>query len=461
MSSFILSPSIYTLFKAIYSKMDTLPVELLQQILQHLPLASLKCMRQTSKFWSTLGQPYLLLPTFRTLPHRPSTLHLQEIAHHPFYSSQIKTINFNHGEVNEYSGRHNSYFLHYLMVPEERLTQQHITWDAYSSYRQLTDQYLPQSCDEEVLTDIFSRLPNLNSLSISLMTCPFPPPPQNPNLNSNSNSNPGSKTTNPDLLPEIWAFPSTRLLPRVATVERMTSLTSAISANISTLSISTLSHDRLPFELFFQNASKMDKIAPAFTHLTSLTLYIDYSDLPNDTHATAAFRGLGRCLRAAIGLKVLELAFRGRRKVDVRPLLEDLVEDGFLWEGLERVQFEGVITTADDLGAFLVRHKASLRVVTLGGEGVRAKRQPVNGGMFLEGGSWRALVERLGKEMGECEVFMWGDCKGLESGERWVLEEKREAEEVVGANDAEAMGMQHEVVVNYDDAIYILTDDVG
>ncbi|KAH6714546.1 hypothetical protein BKA61DRAFT_723306 [Leptodontidium sp. MPI-SDFR-AT-0119] len=325
--------------------METLPNELRRAILTHLPISDLKSIRQTSKSWALLGQEYLLSPIFRTLPHRPDTLHLKGISSHPAFNHRIQVIHFNHGEVNEYSGRHNSYFLQYLM-------------EAYEYFKQLTQKYLPTSCDEDTLTGIFAKLPNLTTLEVSLIRCPF------------TNSDPKV----PDLLTNIWNFPSTRLLPRVATVERMTSILHAVSANSSALSITTISHDRLPFEFFFQNPKKMAVISSAFKNLTSLTLLLEYSDLPNDTHATQAFFNLAKCLRAASLLRDLSLRFQGRRKIDIAPLLATFAEDEFAFHDLSTLQLQGMITSETSLLDFLVRQKASLTKVTLGGEGVKAVR---------------------------------------------------------------------------------------
>ncbi|KAH9222000.1 hypothetical protein DL95DRAFT_354752 [Leptodontidium sp. 2 PMI_412] len=423
--------------------METLPNELRRAILEHLPLEDLKNIRQTSKSWGLLGQEYLLVPEFRTLPHRPDTLHLKGISSHPAYAPRIQSIHFNHGEVNEYSGRHNSYFLQYLMVPEERLTQQHVTWDAYAHFKKLTDKFLPSSCDEDTLTDIFAHLPNLTSLKISLMLCPFITPDV------------------PDLLANIWVFPSTRLLPRVATVERMSSILNAVAANSATLSINTLSHDRLPFEFFFQNQNKIAVISSAFKNLTTLTLLMDYSDLPNNTHSNTTFSNLSKCLRTAPLLQNLSLAFQGRRKVDIAPLLSSFAVDEYTFQHLSTLQFQGMVTTEDDLYDFLVRHKSSLTHVTIGGEGVKQVRNPPNGGVYLDLGSWKGLVGRLNEEfeinkVNGCAVFLQGDLKGLNSGEMWVFERPVEAEDAVGAEifDVFPHGIMEEDVEDAGDAAW-------
>ncbi|KAH7391499.1 hypothetical protein BKA64DRAFT_106460 [Cadophora sp. MPI-SDFR-AT-0126] len=422
--------------------METLPNELRRVILWHLPVQDLKSIRRTSKSWAILGQEYLLAPIFRTLPHRPDTLHLKGISTHPAFNHRIHAIHFNHGEVNEYSGRHNSYFLQYLMVPEERLTQQYAAWEAYEHFKQLTNTYLPTSCDEDTLTEIFANLPNLTTLKINLMLCPFIK--WDPRV--------------PDLLANIWIFPSTRLLPRVATVERMSSIMNAIAANSATLSITSFSHDRLPFEFFFQNQRKMALISSAFRNLTTLVLLLEYSDLPNDTHATQAFTNLGKCLRSAPLLKHLSLGFQGRRKVDIAPLLASFAADEYTFPHLSTLQLQGMISTETDLCGFLIRQKPTLTLVTIGGEGVKAVRQPANGGIFLDTGSWKGFVSRLSEDLdldkaGACVVFLQGDLKGLESGERWVFEKAVEAREAVGEErHEEGLGDGELIIMDESDA---------
>lgn len=425
--------------------MEHLPIELRRAILQHLPLRDLKRIRLASKHWALLGEDYLMPSSFTSLPHRPDTARLHNIALHPTYARQIQSLTLNHGEVSEYSARHNSYFLQYLMEPEARLEQQYQMWEAYAIFRQLKEKYLPGSCDEALLTDIFSRLPNLREINVTLMTCPFP------------RGDPRSQ----HVLKDIWAFPSTRLLNRVATVERMTSVLRAVSANAATLQLSSLAHDRLPFEFFAQprshiaqtHESKLQPIASVFVNLTSVSLALEYSDMPNNMHADLAFANLARCLRNAPLLQRLELAMLGRRKIDIQPLLDAFSsssadsssspssvssssseEGAHVFRCLELVALQGVLSTEEALGSFLVQQGGNGRLasVQLGGEGVRSVRQPCCGGVVLEQGSWAGLAARLAREMRGVDVRVQGDCRGLESGERWDLEGALAIAEVVG-----------------------------
>ncbi|KAK6579793.1 hypothetical protein PZA11_007501 [Diplocarpon coronariae] len=385
-------------------RMQDLPVELRRAILQRLPLAELKNTRLACKSLALLGEDYLIPSLFTSLPHLPDTQRLECISQNPKYANSVRQLVLNHGEVNEYSARHNSYFLQYLMEPEARLEQQHLTWSAYTHFKTLKETHLPASCDPSRLIPIFARLSRLTSISITLMSCPFPA--RHPNT--------------PHLLPEIWSFPSTRLLNRVATVERASAVLSSVS--VSSLAIASFKHDRLPFEFFVQKPALMETFRSAFRALGTLELALEYSDMPNNMHADLAFSNLGKCIQAAPLLQHLEIAMLGRRKIDIRPLLSLLAERDAGLQYLESFKLQGVITTEDSLSEFLLSLGSSLARAHLGGEGVRSSRQPSNGGVFLESGRWSSLAGRLGTEMAGVEVWVQGDLKELESGQIWIFD---------------------------------------
>jgi hypothetical protein len=53
---------------------------------------------------------------------------------------------------------------------------------------------------------------------------------------------------------------------------------------------------------------------------------------------------------------------------------------------------------------------------------LRARHQPPNGGVHLQEGSFKELFTRLKSEMRLERLDVMGDLVGLESGERWVLD---------------------------------------
>jgi len=383
--------------------MEQLPVELRRAIISHIDVPTLKKLRLTSKAWAELGEEYLISPTFTTFPHRPDTFRLLALADHPKFSYRIQEIDFNHGEVNEYHARHNTYFMLYTRDPEARIEEMASCWNSYALIREQKDQFLPNSCNRECLTHIFRQLPNLRTIRISLMANPF-------------------QEDHPELLQDLWSVPSTRHLPRVATTERCTNILAALAANSSTISIKNLFHDRLPFEFFAQKESTMSLFAPVLECLTTLDLAIDYSDMPNNLHAAGAFENLATLLRAASSLQTLSLAFQGRRKVDILPLLTSFINHNYIFDVLKHLTLKGIIATEIGLGDFLVRQKNSLKRVHLGGVGVRGKHQPPNGGVHLSTGTFRGLFTRIRSDMKLESLRVQGDMIGLESHERWILE---------------------------------------
>lgn len=305
--------------------------------------------------------------------------------------------------MNEYHARHNTYFMLYTRDPEARVAEMNSCWNAYALIREKKDQYLPISCERESLMRVFGGLSNLRVVEVSLMENPF-------------------QEEHPELLRELWTMPSTRNLPRAATTERFTNILAALGANSSTVRIKTLSHDRLPFEFFVQKESTMSLFSPVFESLTTLTLAMDYSDMPNNLHFEQAFQSLAKQLRTASSLQTLDLSFQGRRKIDISPLLSSFQAHNYIFLDLANLTLRGIITTQIGLGDFLVQQKNSLRHVHLGGNGVRGKHQPPNGGVHLSEGNFRGLFARMRCDMKLESLSVQGDLVGLESGERWVLE---------------------------------------
>jgi hypothetical protein len=387
----------------VFSLMEHLPIELRRAVIRQVDIPSLKSLRLTSKAWADLGEEYLISSVFTSLPHCPDIPRLQALSQHSSFKHRVRSLILNHGELNEYHARHNTYFLQYMREPESRLEAQTSAWGTYTQIKEEKERYLPTSCETNTLTTIFGRLPNLMSIEVTLTTCPF------------------EEEGHPELLKDIWRIPSSRLLPRVATTERFTNVLTAISSNVSTIRIENLSHDRLPFEFFAQKAIVNSLLSTAFQSLTTLKLAIDYSDMPNNLHSPQAFQNLSHCLRAAASLQCLDFAFEGRKKIDISPLLSSFKEADHRFSSLVELTLKGIISTEIELGGFLTAQE-SLKILQLGGLGVRAPHQPSNGGLHLKEGSFRGLFGRLRTGLDLKELRIQGDLVAVESGERWVLD---------------------------------------
>lgn len=374
-------------------------------------LSTVKALRLTSKLWADLGESYLIPPTFFSLSYRDDIHRLNSLSKHPRLRYKVETLKFQHGEINEYHARHNTYFLNYMQDPDIRLEAQSSTWNTYGELRARKERYLPGACDGEILLATLGHLPNLKSIEFSLMTYPF------------------QEDDHPEMLREIWNIPSTRLMPRVATTERFTNLISAVASNTDTLSITNLSHDRLPFEFFAQRPSSIIHMSEAFASLTTLNLDIDYSDMPNNLHSTQAFQNLGLCLNAASQLRSLSLQFFARRKIDISNLLAFFRTTNEVLLHLEHLSLRGIAATEEDLGNFLVKQK-SLKSLQLGGLGLKTRHQPPNGGVHLSEGSFRDLFARVKNSLHLESLKLQGDLVGQMSGERWVFDKPEDEKDL-------------------------------
>jgi hypothetical protein len=166
--------------------MEELPIELRRSVLQHVDLTSIKNLRLTSKPWAELGEEYLLSPVFNVFACRPDFNRLHLIAEKEKFKYRIQSLHFNHAEVNEYHARHNTYFLQYIRDPETRVETQTSTWHTYMELKEEIESHLQIFSSTDDLEWIFSRLPNLKSIEVSLMQCPFP------------------EEHHPELLKDIW-----------------------------------------------------------------------------------------------------------------------------------------------------------------------------------------------------------------------------------------------------------------
>lgn len=390
--------------------MDKLPSELCRAIIEQIDGPTLKNLRLVSKPWAVLGEEYLISPEFTTLPHRPDSARLKSLSEHPKFSYRIQEIYFNHAEVNEYHARHNTYYTLYMRDPETRTIESTSGWHAYYQIKADKDLHLPESCNKDFLQDVFKCLPNLRSISVTLMTCPF-------------------EEKHPELLKSLWAMPSTRHLPRVATTERFTNILLAVASNVSMISLKSLSHDRIPFEFFTQKQTLMSQFSTVFESLTTLDLAMDYSDMPNNLHVEEAFDGLSSLLRSTTSLQSLSVSFQAQRKIDITLLLESLKSNNYVFHALKHFTLTGVITTERDLSYFLLGHKSSLTNVRLGGPGIKYRYSKPNGGVHLSSGSFKGLFERLNEmKLDKHGLLLLGDIVGIESREKWVLEEPVEQE---------------------------------
>jgi hypothetical protein len=351
--------------------MEHLPLELRQQIIQYLELEDLKSIRLASLSWALAGQGYLLKPTFHCLLYRDDFNRLLGISRNPYFSPIIEQINFDMGEINEYYAQHNTYFVQYMKDPEDRDEDGRVAWAEYNRLKAAKEACAYHYCSRYVLIKSFKNLPNLKTIDISMSRCPF----------------------DNHLLQRIWKILSTRLHPRAATTERFTDIVCAARH----IHLESLTHDRLPVEFWMQRRPTLTRVAEAFRNLHTLKICSEYSISISSLHREAIFKGLYSCLRAAPLLRTLHIGFRGPVKPEVN--LSDC-DGGVAWQHLHTFALEGMVIGQDDLVAFLLRHKSSLKRLQLGGRGDGTPRMAITDGIQLHQGTLRGLMESIKGEGG-------------------------------------------------------------
>lgn len=346
--------------------MDILPTELRQAILRYLDLPSLKLIRLTSKSWASLGEEYLILPTFYSTLYRNDFTRLNELSQHPYYSTRITKIQFDMGELNEYQARHNLFYINYLRENASEVSM--AAWTSYNRLKKARDHFTEDCRYGGLLETSFARLPNLTEIDISLMRPPFDDP----------------------LMKRMWSLHSSHLFPRDATVKRFTAILTAAEHS----GLKDIRHDRLPFEFWRQDAVLLDKFSNAFAQLDTLHLSLHH-DSRSYSHAQSrrdsSFAGLGRCLSAASQLQTLHLTFEGVEPT--RVLFGPLLGDAEL-PRLQTLAIKGIAVYEEDFATLLLRHAATLRRLRLSAGHVREVKY-ADHSFFVQPGALSGFLTRL------------------------------------------------------------------
>ncbi|TGO29860.1 hypothetical protein BPAE_0010g00440 [Botrytis paeoniae] len=394
------------------SDLLSLPVELTRFVILYMDLPAIKSTRLTCKFLSFLSTPYLILPKFHGFAHRPDFNRLLQLCRHPTFSSCIQSIELNLGDIDEFHARHNAYLFNpepNISNPETRAELAEEAWFRYSSLKFLREEHSSRICDPDILSEVFRSLPNLSALSVSMANFPLPDEPAL------------------SLLASVWRVPSTRLLRRELTKERFTTILISLLRSVKVLKLRKLSHDCLPFEFFAQNKVLFESITPIFYNLTDLRLALDYSNIPNNLSFQDVFANIATCLNAATNLESFNLCFQSRRKIDITPLLEDLLskskESNSVLPPLRSLHIEGVSSRFLAMESFLVSLASTLEIIEFGGDGCHEPNRFSNGGVHLLDGKFRRLFENVERAIGDSltRFVVRGDLVEIEGGGSWFL----------------------------------------
>lgn len=362
--------------------MERLPNELREEILRYLQLQDIKSIRLASNSWAELAQPCLIPPTFLSLPHRDDFGRLLLLSQHPSLARSIEILELDMGELNEYHARHNTFFVQYMRDPEDRDHESHGAWAEYAELKSRKESLAGKYCNLDLLEETFKNLPNLRAIDVNLMRCPFQHP----------------------LLQQIWQIPTTRLLSRVSTTQRFSNIIYAARH----LSLDSLTHDCLPFEVWSQR-SILENVPATFQGLRTLKVCLDYSVFPNALHSSNSFSGFSSALCAAPNLTTLHIGFAN----SIRPHLNFTDYMGeYTWRCLHTLGLEGMNIAEDDVASFLIKHAATLKRLQLGvykTSGYTQRVANMQNIIQFRQGTVRGLLTRIREVMRLEKLNMKGD----------------------------------------------------
>lgn len=308
-----------------------------------------------------------------------------------------------------------------------------IAWDSYTKFNTGKENYLDATYKISTFSAIFSMLPNLHDVKVTLTTFPFT---SEPNMSQ---------------LEEVWKIPSTRHFDRAQTTVRFTLIFNYLRRKDLQIEIKSLSHDRLPSEFFIENPTTFSHqtargwslLSRVLRSLTKLDLTVDFLEASdrNGRENIHAIERLAVLVHAASGtLNSLSLTFQagpaGQHKLDISRLLRyyhggnSRIPIGDLFPVLNNLTLSGFCTSSEILLAFLLPIK-SLRSLQLGGPGNIAPHESAKGGVHLTSGSFRELFATIKRELSLKEFKLQGDLVGKQSGERWVFDSPVDEESVV------------------------------
>ncbi|KAK3898015.1 hypothetical protein C8A05DRAFT_38405 [Staphylotrichum tortipilum] len=377
--------------------MDTLPVELVRLVYDFCDGPSVRAFRLVAGRYADVGYEFLLDPHFTAVEWRDDVARLSAIASHPRLRGSIRALTFSFYKPDDLPPRHHHNPLP-QQQPHDRTALLQAAWARYHALESTARALPPFHTRGPCLESSLSALPNLHRLSISLA-----PPPPSPSTIS--------------IPPSSYSPPC----PKRSRTQATKNVNTLISALQQTTSLTSLSIDHLPLEIFRLPADRRHWstcCARPFASLTTLNLVLD---VPRGMLPSARFRavnGLGQVLRYSKELKALSLAFRAAHAPMEKFVLEFrglFAGEEFVFPRLTDLKLEGVSCGEEDLRGFLVRHGGSLERLRLGGRGLAREGEVSIGGVHLHEGSFRGLFAGLRGRMGRLRRFhMEGD---VEAGE--------------------------------------------
>jgi hypothetical protein len=376
--------------------MKRLFVEIRRNILEHLEVQDVAALRLVSKAWGSLGYEYLIPTSYLAHNHPVDMYRLYATSEDPRLAFRVKSLSIFLGELERDQGSSKPIPLNSMFrYSSESGTFVSDLERCLEDFR-LGVLFWRDAFQLSSLTKAFGSLPSLKHISINIIERPYRP------------------SFFLDLRHPTWVNPGSRMQLRQPVATNFTDLLTAI-AHCPSLSLESLSHDWVPFEFFSQPGTSICRLSSSFPSLSALTLTIGDTDFGDSQVRADAFTQLAHALANAHNLHKLSLAFEGKLKTDIAPLLAAFATLDVTFRALESLTLENVAVSESELATFLVRHR-QLKSVVLGGPGTLGPAARATGGVQLLEWTFEGLVEKVRAE-GTVEKFqVMGDMNEISSG---------------------------------------------
>ncbi|KAL0944256.1 uncharacterized protein CTRU02_202143 [Colletotrichum truncatum] len=381
-----------------------LPVELVELIFSNSSssIETIKTLRLTCRAYANLGFPYLFKPCFTYLYWRggDDARRLESWSRHARLRRLLRLLTINLSQMDEYTGRHSSFFQYWAMMPEDRDAVLRAGWGEY--YDKEAGRKAAGSTFERDgvgLPAAMGMFEALENVRVVFNECPY----EN------------------DVLRRAFSDPSSRRFEPAQAKETFELLTRMLAECVH---LKRLDIDRFPMTM--RPSVDIENLWGAFAsstgrRLEEIKLALDFSGLEGGELPGQTYSGWGESVGALLmdcwSVKKLAISkhyytpLKARRRKTSR-LNHLLLRDNPFQ--LTDLKLEGFAATGEELLSFVTRQVPTLRRLRLGGRGVANPREKSRGGIWLEEGTWFAffsgLKEALREEKGVLErVHLEGD----------------------------------------------------
>ncbi|ROT38600.1 hypothetical protein SODALDRAFT_359701 [Sodiomyces alkalinus F11] len=383
-----------------------LPYELVDLIFSHVDSpADMKSLRLACYAYSRIGLPHIFSPHFKCLPWRNDVWRLWHISAHPHLRHLIKTVTFNLSDLDEDDARRSCFFDHWATEPEDRdmvlLQSAWVEFHVNKASRIATPKLESQG---KLLAATLGDLPCLESVKIAYNECPYEG--------------------------RVLARTFERLEARKLVIPQATRTFEVLGRALSRCrNLRSVTIDRFPVAMAWTSEPALKELLPwtqtqraennnnwaAFARsldrrLARLTISLDCTSSTRVLPAAARFcddavraaAALVTCSAASLTHLAITKHSYDEADLDSDNTANDLLNNPLFrtyYPRLADLELQGFVVGCDELLAFLGEHAATLRRLSLGGQGPTDaggdSASISEAGLTLRFGTWREFFTGL------------------------------------------------------------------